>query len=103
MGGLAAEKAEHNVKRGGSFGNGEEKVGEKGNPKFPGTKEPILLCAKGYCEIGKYVKQLENPGGNIKESEGRDVFLEWEEVRLVFSHHVGRSLGLDDLQRRHWE
>lgn len=39
----------------------------------------------------------------MKEPERGDVFLEWEEVGLVFSHHVGRSLGLDDLQSRHWE
>lgn len=46
MGGLAAEKAEHNVEGGRSFGNGEEKVGEEGDPKFPGTKESILLCVE---------------------------------------------------------
>lgn len=44
MGGLAAENSEHNVECDRSFGNSEEEVGEKGDPKFPGTKESILLC-----------------------------------------------------------
>lgn len=39
----------------------------------------------------------------MKEPECGDVFLEWEEDRWAFSHLVGRSLGLDDLQSRHWE
>lgn len=44
MSGLGAKKAEQDIESGSSFGNGQEKIGEEGDPDLPGTRESILLC-----------------------------------------------------------